>query len=289
MAEAAAQRVANDAVACGLDAETVGLSREHKAAQLELVANDVILAKRQSQDYDEWLQIFVSKCHANKLWHEVWEEQTADGMLCHRYTTEDNKIDHNLVAARVAAMVSATETVLGGRWPVLGEVLAVCGQHKDEFFDCAFQHEKYQGEVATLKAQVVTLKEEKRSVETQVVTLTTDLATSRARVAELEQANRTRQRQRRQRRRARENADWAREQAEMKEAWDAEQPITAEQSRSNRRAIAEMHTTEQEAKRVAEFQARKWEELVETDSEEHRRVVEEKDALLERMFSGMEV
>jgi hypothetical protein len=40
---------------------------------------------------------------------------------------------------------------------------------------------------------------------------------------------------------------------------------------------------------VAEFQARKWEELVETDSEEHRRVVEEKDALLERMFSGMEV
>ena len=40
---------------------------------------------------------------------------------------------------------------------------------------------------------------------------------------------------------------------------------------------------------MAEFQAWKWEELVETDSEEHRRVVEDKDALLERMFSGMEV
>ena len=46
---------------------------------------------------------------------------------------------------------------------------------------------------------------------------------------------------------------------------------------------------ERAAKRVAEFQAWKWEELVETDSEEHRRVVEEKDAELERVFSGMKV
>ena len=46
-------------------------------------------------------------------------------------------------------------------------------------------------------------------------------------------------------------------------------------------------------RRVAESQARYWEELEQTDSEEERRVqalvVEEHDAELERVFSGMEV
>ena len=46
-------------------------------------------------------------------------------------------------------------------------------------------------------------------------------------------------------------------------------------------------------RRVAESQARYWEELEQTNSEEFRRVaalvVEEHDAELERVFSGMEV
>ena len=73
---------------------------------------------------------------------------------------------------------------------------------------------------------------------------------------------------------------WRREWQRRRAAADAEQAAAdAEQAADVERA----------AKRVAESQARYWEELVETDSEEHRRVVEEKDAELERVFSGMKV
>jgi hypothetical protein len=177
--------------------------------------------------------------------------------------------------------------------------LMFCVWGRDEEF------EELEKEAMKNEEEVRSLEAEKRSVEAQVVTLTTDLATSRARVAELEQANWARQRQRRQRRMARRNADCTREQAEMKEAWDAEQPIAAEQDTAQQDAaqqdelfsgearLAELCTTEQEATRVVESQARYWEELLETDSEEVRRVaalvVEEQDALLERMLSGMEV
>ena len=44
---------------------------------------------------------------------------------------------------------------------VLDEVLPVCLQHKDEMYNCAFQHEKYLGEVVTLKAQLEYEKREK--------------------------------------------------------------------------------------------------------------------------------
>jgi hypothetical protein len=83
------------------------------------VANEVVLAKRKGQGYEAWLRArmpddhhneFVAKCRANRLWHEVGEEQAAGGALRHRYTTEDNEIDPGLVAARVAAVVAAAET-----------------------------------------------------------------------------------------------------------------------------------------------------------------------------------
>ena len=73
---------------------------------------------------------------------------------------------------------------------------------------------------------------------------------------------------------------WRREWQRRRAAADAEQAAAD---------AGQAADVERAAKRVAEFQAWKWEELVETDSEEHRRVVEDKDALLERMFSGMEV
>ena len=91
--------------------------------------------------------------------------------------------------------------------------------------------------------------------------LTTDLVTSRTREC------------------TRRELRWRRELQRRRAAADAERAADAEQAADVERA----------ARRVAESQARYWEELEETDSEEMRRVVEEKDAELERVFSGMEV
>jgi hypothetical protein len=142
----------------------------------------------------------------------------------------------------------------------------------------------------SLEAQVATLKEEKRSVEAEkcsveevvrslegqvaidLATLTTDLATSRARVTELEQANWTRQTAVRDRRRARRNAEMARDLAEMEEAWDAEQASAdAEQVARLARLVA----AEREATREADVQTQYFVELWQTHSEEAHRVLDE--------------
>ena len=152
--------------------------------------------------------------------------------------------------------------------PVEGEVIAVCGQHKMEFFDCAFQHKKYQGEVATLKddlatleAQVDSLGEENRSLEAELSALGRNYIFVR-------------------------KGAWRRQRGQQprlaaQQAANTQQPVTAHRATNTQQQIA----AKRAATLAAKVEMQQWEELEQTDSDEARRVMEE----CEKMFSGLEL
>jgi hypothetical protein len=208
-------------------------------------------------------------------------------------------------------------------------VTAVCDKHKKDFLVWTNPHQPntnsislknvtlktqvntLEAQVNTLYAQVVTVEEEKRSVEAQVATVKTGLVTSRVQVGALEVEKRFVEEEKRslEAQVVTLTTDLATlaGSSGLSGGGKAAAAAAATAAASSRRRATDyrraryrtarcrtarlvgLTTTERAATRAAEVQTQQWGELEQTDSEEARRVMEECDAQLERMLSGLEL